>query len=86
MEKVSLDPAETPQPPATSGDFSNAGGGNTISIKNESDDLQLSFLPIAGVSPNEAVARYRPFVMNELYEIRQVIEDYRCGIIGKINF
>lgn len=64
--------------------FSSAGG--TISIKNESDDLPLDVLLIAGVPLNEPVARYGPFVMNEPHEIDQAIEDYRSGRIGKINF
>jgi redox-sensitive bicupin YhaK (pirin superfamily) len=63
--------------------FSNTG--ETISIRNESDDLPLDVLLIAGVPLNEPVARYGPFVMNELQEIQQAIEDYRSGRMGKIN-
>ena len=64
--------------------FSNAG--DTISIKNESDDSPLDVLLIAGVPLNEPITRYGPFVMNERHEIEQAIEDYRRGRMGKINF
>jgi quercetin 2,3-dioxygenase len=60
--------------------------GNKVSIKNESDDLPLDVLLIAGVPLNEPVARYGPFVMNEPHEIEQAIEDYRSGRMSKINF
>ncbi len=60
--------------------------GDKVSIKNESDDLPLDVLLIAGVPLNEPVARYGPFVMNEPHEIDQAIEDYRSGRMSKINF
>ncbi len=60
--------------------------GDKVSIKNESDDLPLDILLIAGVPLNEPVARYGPFVMNEPHEIDQAIEDYRSGRMSKINF
>jgi len=60
--------------------------GDTIPIKNESDELPMDVLLIAGVPLNEPVARYGPFVMNERHEIEQAIEDYRTGRTGKINF
>ena len=64
--------------------FSNAGG-DTVSLKNESDDSPLDVLLIAGFPLNEPVARYGPFVMNERHEIDQAIEDYRTGRMGQIN-
>ena len=60
--------------------------GETVSIKNESKDLPLDVLLIAGVPLKEPVARYGPFVMNEPQEIEQAIEDYRSGRMGNINF
>ncbi|HZB81035.1 MAG TPA: pirin family protein [Nitrososphaera sp.] len=65
--------------------FSNAGGGDTVSLKNESHDSPLEVLLIAGLPLNEPVARYGPFVMNERHEIDQAIEDYRTGRMGQIN-
>ena len=59
--------------------------GDIVSIKNESGELLLDILLIAGVPLNEPVARYGPFVMNERQEIEQAIEDYRTGRMGKIN-
>jgi quercetin 2,3-dioxygenase len=65
--------------------FSNAGG-DTISIKNGSENSLLDVLLIAGIPLNEPVARYGPFVMNEPHEIEQAIEDYRSGRMGRINY
>ncbi len=65
--------------------FSNAGG-DTVSIKNKSDDSPLDVLLIAGIPLNEPVARYGPFVMNESHEIEQAIEDYSSGRMGKISY
>jgi redox-sensitive bicupin YhaK (pirin superfamily) len=63
-----------------------SAGADTISIKNDSNDLPLDVLLVAGVPLNEPVARYGPFVMNEPSEINQAIEDYKSGRMGKINF
>jgi redox-sensitive bicupin YhaK (pirin superfamily) len=63
--------------------FSNTG--DSVSIRNESDDSPLDVLLIAGVPLNEPIARYGPFVMNEPYEIEQAIEDYRNGRMGRIK-
>ena len=63
-----------------------SAGADTISIKNDSNDLPLEVLLVAGVPLNEPVARYGPFVMNEPSEINQAIEDYKSGRMGKINF
>ena len=65
--------------------FSNAGGGDTVSLKNESQDSPLDVLLIAGLPLNEPVARYGPFVMNERQEIDQALKDYRTGRMGQIN-
>jgi quercetin 2,3-dioxygenase len=65
--------------------FSNTGG-DTVSIKNKSDDSPLDALLIAGIPLNEPVARYGPFVMNEPHEIEQAIEDYRSGRMGRISY
>ena len=45
----------------------------------------LEVLLIDGVPLNEPDARDGPFVMNTQAEIRQAIDDYRQGRIGKIN-
>lgn len=59
--------------------------GESVLIRNESDDVALDVLVIAGVPLNEPVARYGPFVMNEPHEIDQAIQDYRSGKMGKIS-
>jgi quercetin 2,3-dioxygenase len=59
--------------------------GDAILISNESNDLPLDVLLIAGNPLNEPVARYGPFVMNEPHEIDQAMEDYRSGKMGKIH-
>jgi redox-sensitive bicupin YhaK (pirin superfamily) len=64
--------------------FSNTG--DSLFIRNESDDSPLDILLIAGVPLNEPVARYGPFVMNEPHEIEQAIEDYRSGRMGRIKY
>jgi hypothetical protein len=45
--------------------------------------LQLLF--IAGAPIGEAIVRYGPFVMNTEAEIREAIEDYRRGRLGRIE-
>ena len=59
--------------------------GDVVSIRNESGDLPLDVLLIAGVPLNEPVVRYGPFVMNEPHEIDQAMEDYRSGKMGRIS-
>lgn len=46
--------------------------------------VPLDLLLIGGVPLREPVARYGPFVMNTQAEIRQAIEDYRQGRMGRI--
>ncbi len=63
-----------------------ANDGETVAIANPADAGQpLNFLLIAGVPLNEPVARYGPFVMNTEAEIRQAIEDYQTGKMGRIH-
>jgi quercetin 2,3-dioxygenase len=56
--------------------------GDAILISNESNDLPLDVLLIAGIPLNEPIARYGPFVMNEPREIDRAMEDYRSGKMG----
>jgi hypothetical protein len=60
--------------------------GSSIPIKSSTNNTEpLQFLLIAGISLNEPIARYGPFVMNTKQEIYQAIEDYRNGKLGTIN-
>ncbi|MGI0037250.1 MAG: pirin family protein [Nitrososphaera sp.] len=61
--------------------------GNEIAIRAPvGASTPLEVLLIAGAPLNEPVARYGPFVMNSEEEIRQAIDDYRNGRMGKIDF
>jgi redox-sensitive bicupin YhaK (pirin superfamily) len=63
-----------------------AQDGDEVRIENPADaKTTLEVLLIAGVSLNEPVARYGPFVMNTKAEILQAIEDYRQGRMGAIS-
>ena len=63
-----------------------AQDGDEVTIQNRVDaKATLEVLLIAGIPLNEPVARYGPFVMNTESEIRQAIEDYRLGRMGRIN-
>jgi redox-sensitive bicupin YhaK (pirin superfamily) len=63
-----------------------AQDGDEVKIENPADAKDaLEVLLIAGVSLNEPVARYGPFVMNTEGEIRPAIEDYQQGRMGAIN-
>lgn len=62
-----------------------AQDGEEVSIANPPDaQTPLDLLLVAGVPLNEPVVRYGPFVMNTQAEIRQAIDDYRQGRMGRI--
>jgi redox-sensitive bicupin YhaK (pirin superfamily) len=59
--------------------------GDEVVIANAATARQpLDLLLLAGVPLNEPVVRYGPFVMNDAAEIRQAIEDYQQGKMGRI--
>ena len=63
-----------------------AEDGADVTIANPVEAHQpLDLLLIAGVPLNEPVVRYGPFVMNTETEIRQAIDDYQNGRMGKIH-
>jgi redox-sensitive bicupin YhaK (pirin superfamily) len=63
-----------------------AQDGDKVRIENPSSaNATLEILLIAGLPLDEPVARYGPFVMNTMDEIRQAIEDYRLGRMGVIS-
>jgi quercetin 2,3-dioxygenase len=77
-------------------DRERAGDGQMVLFAQDGDEVRienpaganatLEVLLIAGLPLNEPVARYGPFVMNTMDEIRQAIEDYRLGRMGAISF
>lgn len=63
-----------------------AQDGEEVTIANDVEAQQpLDLLLIAGVPLHEPVVRYGPFVMNTEAEIRQAIDDYRNGRMGRIH-
>ncbi|HEY8133040.1 MAG TPA: pirin-like C-terminal cupin domain-containing protein, partial [Thermoanaerobaculia bacterium] len=56
--------------------------GDEVAITAESG---AELLLIGGVPLNEPVARYGPFVMNTVGEIRQAMIDYQSGHFGEIG-
>jgi quercetin 2,3-dioxygenase len=56
--------------------------GDTVVVTSEPG---AELLLIAGVPLHEPVARYGPFVMNTLGEIRQAMLDYQSGRFGEIR-
>ena len=65
--------------------FGNSGNEIAIEVPKAAKS-PLEVLLIAGQPLNEPVARYGPFVMNSEDEIRQAIDDYRSGKMGRIDF
>ncbi len=59
--------------------LSTSGESVLLEAKAESLVLVLSGEPI-----HEAVASYGPFVMNTDAELRQAVEDYRAGKMGRL--
>ncbi|HWP35612.1 MAG TPA: pirin family protein [Thermodesulfobacteriota bacterium] len=58
--------------------------GDAVQAENPAETAgPLEFLLIGGQPLGEPVARYGPFVMNTEEEIRQAIEDYRSGRLGR---
>jgi quercetin 2,3-dioxygenase len=59
-----------------------ARDGDTVTI---ATDKGAELLLIGGVPLNEPIARYGPFVMNTMGEIRQAMIDYQSGRFGEIG-
>ncbi|MCI0434981.1 MAG: pirin family protein [Gemmatimonadetes bacterium] len=59
-----------------------ARDGDAVAI--EAQEWRRSVLLIGGVPLGEPVVRYGPFVMNTKDEIRQAIEDFQSGRMGRI--
>ena len=61
--------------------------GNKVVFSVSSDsEFPADMLLFAGMPLGEPVKRYGPFVMNTDEELRQAIEDFNNGKMGKINF
>jgi quercetin 2,3-dioxygenase len=58
------------------------GDGDAVTIATQNG---AELLLIGGVPLNEPVARYGPFVMNTVGEIRQAMLDYQSGHFGEIR-
>src|SRR6185295_15484576 len=57
-----------------------AGSGIVVEARADSTLLLLSGEPI-----DEPVASYGPFVMNTEHELREAVEDYRAGRMGRLS-
>jgi quercetin 2,3-dioxygenase len=66
------------------GEIALLGPGDEVAIA-QAGERPLEVLLVAGVPLGEPVARYGPFVMNTEGEIRQAIEDFRQGRMGRIR-
>ena len=64
------------------------GEGNLVTIfsdpKQESRSPTLEVLLLGGSPIGEPISWYGPFVMNTREEIKQAIEDYQAGRMGRI--
>jgi quercetin 2,3-dioxygenase len=56
--------------------------GERVSLDTKQDAV---LLVLSGEPINEPVASYGPFVMNTQQELRQAIEDYRAGKMGRLH-
>jgi redox-sensitive bicupin YhaK (pirin superfamily) len=56
--------------------------GNSVLIEANADS---TLLVLSGEPINEPVASYGPFVMNTQAEIREAVEDYRAGKMGRLE-
>lgn len=59
-----------------------SSSGQTLELAAEAESVVLL---LGGEPINEPVASYGPFVMNTSDEIRQAMEDYRAGRMGRLN-
>ena len=74
---------------------SQAGEGQLVLFADDGDavilrgpaagDKPVEILLLAGAPLGEPIARYGPFVMNTFEEIRQAIDDYQTGKMGRIE-
>ena len=69
-----------------------AGAGQLVSFEKSGGNVHLEagseevkILLLSGVSIDEPVVGYGPFVMNTAEEIRQAISDFKSGKFGSID-